>query len=182
MSFDDDAVKIGRFRSLDYFGDGSFYLLHTPGHTNRTHMCALARTGNSGEGEFVLLGGDVAHHVGELRPSAWLVLPEKVVVDENSEEREYKRDELVQIHRNKSADSPFFVPADGLPDDMDDALWSIAGVQELDAHHNIMTLLAHDKSLLDMLPTFPEALNEWTGKDLKRRITWQFLGKIQSGG
>ena len=35
--------KIGRFHAHDYFGDGSFYLLDTPGHSIG-HICGLART------------------------------------------------------------------------------------------------------------------------------------------
>lgn len=52
-------LKIGRFWAYDYFGDGSFYLLDTPGHTVG-HLCALART-TSGPDSFLLLGGDACH-------------------------------------------------------------------------------------------------------------------------
>jgi hypothetical protein len=31
MSFDESDLEIGGFRVLDYFGDGSFYLLDAPG-------------------------------------------------------------------------------------------------------------------------------------------------------
>ncbi len=31
ISFADTNLKVGRFRALDYFGDGSFYLLDAPG-------------------------------------------------------------------------------------------------------------------------------------------------------
>jgi hypothetical protein len=45
MSFDGDdmkGLKIGGFEALDYFGDGSFYLLESPGHAIG-HLCGLAR-------------------------------------------------------------------------------------------------------------------------------------------
>ncbi|KAM5476938.1 hypothetical protein MauCBS54593_000209 [Microsporum audouinii] len=42
ISFD-DGLEIGRFRAMDFFGDGSFYLLDAPGHAEG-HLCALART------------------------------------------------------------------------------------------------------------------------------------------
>jgi glyoxylase-like metal-dependent hydrolase (beta-lactamase superfamily II) len=51
----DEAFKIGKFPAYDFFGDGSFYLLDTPGHAIG-HMCGLARTTPS---TFVLLGGDI---------------------------------------------------------------------------------------------------------------------------
>ena len=31
INFDDTALKLGQFKALDYFGDGSFYLLDSPG-------------------------------------------------------------------------------------------------------------------------------------------------------
>ena len=31
ISFADSSLRLGRFRALDYFGDGSFYLLDSPG-------------------------------------------------------------------------------------------------------------------------------------------------------
>jgi hypothetical protein len=31
ISFDESDLEIGGFRALDYFGDGSFYLLDAPG-------------------------------------------------------------------------------------------------------------------------------------------------------
>ena len=31
VNFDETALKIGQFKALDYFGDGSFYLLDSPG-------------------------------------------------------------------------------------------------------------------------------------------------------
>lgn len=52
-------LKIGRFWAYDYFGDGSFYLLATPGHTVG-HLCGLARV-TSIPDSFVLMGGDACH-------------------------------------------------------------------------------------------------------------------------
>lgn len=58
VSFEKEGkgLKIGRFNALDYFGDGSFYLLDTPGH-DIGHICGLART-SSGPDSFVFMGGD----------------------------------------------------------------------------------------------------------------------------
>ncbi|KAG9074303.1 hypothetical protein FRC06_010783, partial [Ceratobasidium sp. 370] len=42
ISFD-KGVQLGNFHAFDYFGDGSFYLLHSPGHAVG-HICGLART------------------------------------------------------------------------------------------------------------------------------------------
>jgi len=53
---------VGAFeRAFDYFGDGSLFLIHTPGHT-KDHMSALVRVSASPEANYVLVGGDTAHH------------------------------------------------------------------------------------------------------------------------
>ncbi|KAJ7434328.1 Metallo-hydrolase/oxidoreductase [Mycena galericulata] len=55
----DFNTSIGPFpRAVDYFGDGSVYIIDTPGHC-AGHITALART--SSDGAWIYLGGDVAH-------------------------------------------------------------------------------------------------------------------------
>ena len=52
-------VEVGPFpRALDFFGDGSLFLLDTPGHM-AGHLGALALTGPD---EWVFMGGDCCHH------------------------------------------------------------------------------------------------------------------------
>ncbi len=70
------SVTIGRFRAWDFFADGSFYLLNAPGHTIG-HLCGLARV-TSDPDSFVMMGADAANHGAEIRPSAYLPLPELV--------------------------------------------------------------------------------------------------------
>lgn len=81
VSFREKDLRIGGFDALDYFGDGSFYLLDSPGHTIG-HINALARvTTGEVDGEedtFVLMGGDTCHFTGQLRPTAHRPLPEKI--------------------------------------------------------------------------------------------------------
>ncbi|KAJ7513115.1 Metallo-hydrolase/oxidoreductase [Mycena galericulata] len=55
----DFSVGIGPFpRAMDYYGDGSVYILDTPGHC-AGHITVLART--SSDGAWIFLGGDIAH-------------------------------------------------------------------------------------------------------------------------
>ncbi|EFX03459.1 metallo-beta-lactamase superfamily protein [Grosmannia clavigera kw1407] len=63
LDFNTD-LKLGKFKTIDYFSDGSFYLLDTPGHAIG-HTSALARVSKGFNGEkdtFVFLGGDLCHH------------------------------------------------------------------------------------------------------------------------
>lgn len=65
VQFDSDrppsrlVMPIGSFeRGLDFFGDGSFYLIDAPGHLPG-HLAALARIADS---KFVLLAADCCHN------------------------------------------------------------------------------------------------------------------------
>ena len=55
-----DWKPIGPFpRALDFFGDGSLYIIDAPGHLSG-HINILART--SSDGAWIYLAGDSAHH------------------------------------------------------------------------------------------------------------------------
>ncbi|KAJ7752193.1 Metallo-hydrolase/oxidoreductase [Mycena maculata] len=57
----DFNTSIGPFPyAHDFFGDGSVYIIHTPGHC-AGHITVLART--SSDGAWLYLGGDVAHDI-----------------------------------------------------------------------------------------------------------------------
>ena len=73
ISFSDD-FKIGQFQAHDYFGDGSFYILNVPGHAIG-HICGLVRTTPE---TAVLLGGDVCHFTGVLRPTHYIPMPDEI--------------------------------------------------------------------------------------------------------
>jgi glyoxylase-like metal-dependent hydrolase (beta-lactamase superfamily II) len=60
LSFETDTwAPFGPFsRSYDYFGDGSLFLIDTPGHM-AGHLGAMALTGPD---EWIFMGGDCCHH------------------------------------------------------------------------------------------------------------------------
>ncbi|OQV02077.1 hypothetical protein CLAIMM_07328 [Cladophialophora immunda] len=87
---DPRVCEIGGFKAWDYFGDGSFYVLHTPGHT-ANHLSALARTtaaaaaATGGESStFILMAGDLVHSCMCFRPSTRYPLPETIVLESTS--------------------------------------------------------------------------------------------------
>lgn len=69
-------LKIGGFQAYDFYGDGSFYLLNSPGHAE-SHMSALAHT-TADPPSFMLLGGDIVHRCGEFRPTPYTPLPDMI--------------------------------------------------------------------------------------------------------
>ncbi|KAJ7112808.1 Metallo-hydrolase/oxidoreductase, partial [Mycena crocata] len=59
LNSEDFNTSVGPFpHAVDYFGDGSVYIIDTPGHC-AGHITVLARS--SSDGSWMYLGGDVAH-------------------------------------------------------------------------------------------------------------------------
>lgn len=181
VSFEGEGtVRIGRFDAIDYFGDGSLYLLDTRGHT-AGHMGALARV-TSDPDSFILMGGDATHHPGELRPSRYLPLPERVSPDPFTEKEgescETKQFEKLLVDGDRTG--PFFEPS-VMPNgqcvhySMEQAKETITKIQEVDAADNIMVMMAHDASLLDVVQFFPKQANDFMRKGWKEKARWRFL-------
>jgi glyoxylase-like metal-dependent hydrolase (beta-lactamase superfamily II) len=169
-------LKIGRFKALDWFGDGSFYVLDTPGHL-LGHISALARTTPD---TFILMGGDTAHHAGEIRPTEFVPLPTSVTLEGLKLDSSFPipcPGELLvqQIHPRKSATKPFYEPADGFHEDRPVAEQSIEGLTEFDAHENIFVVLAHDASLRKVVDFYPQDANDWKQKLWRKEGRWRFL-------
>jgi hypothetical protein len=75
LDFTTSSLRIGGLSAIDYFQDGSLYLLSAPGHAVG-HIVALARTTSSAESSntarpdstFVLMGGDSCqYHTSSLQ-------------------------------------------------------------------------------------------------------------------
>ena len=164
ISFGGLALRIGRFDALDYFGDGSFYLLDAPGHAPG-HVCGLART-TADPPTFVFMGADACHHAGVIRPTAHLPLP------------------LLEVRRMAwKADpcAPFFeIARNGLFPDHAAATETVAKIQELDACDNVFVVLSHDDSLNGRLPLFPERLNGWHESGLGEGTRWLFCKELEN--
>lgn len=175
-------LRIGRLRALDYFNDGSFYLLDTPGHAIG-HICGLARV-TSAPPSYILLAGDAFHHAGELRPSRHLPLPQDItpdpfVPDPHPLDYHYGCPGAIFGPLLRSANSPFYEPArlDGsFHEDVDEMLRTIEKLQEIDAQANVLSAAAHDESLMGVLEFFPRGkLNAFVEQGTVRRVEWRFL-------
>ena len=178
----DKQTKIGRFHSFDYFGDGSFYLLDTPGHTVG-HICGLART-SSNPDTFVFMGGDASHHGGEFRPTQYTPIPKEIKpspLKRRAGGHVCPGDLLQQIHRKGSADEPFYLVTKNFAHDKAVADWTIDGLGEFDAHENVLMLMAHDDVVVDpaQFGFYPESINDWYEKSVGKNIKWLFLGDFE---
>ena len=175
-----DAFRIGKFPAFDYFGDGSFYLLDTPGHAVG-HLCGLART-SKGPDTFVLLGGDVCHFSGILRPSKYLPVPDSISPHPCHPHSDMPLcpgsafDDLQKDRGREPTDTLFDLCFGG---DIPLAQKTVGELQELDCRDDIFVIIAHDRAVRDGVPHFPAELNDWKGNGWGEKLRWSFLGELR---
>ncbi|OQV09900.1 hypothetical protein CLAIMM_13976 isoform 3 [Cladophialophora immunda] len=167
------VLQIGPFRAFDLFGDGSFYLLDTPGHAIG-HLAGLARTTPD---TFIMMGGDLCHHGGALRPSEHMPLPREVRLDAFQGFPggfcPGTAFEKIQQDRGRRADQPFFEPAFG--EDITLTMETIGKAQIPDAAANVLFISAHDPSIRGVVDLFPLEANDWKAKGWRAQVYWRFL-------
>jgi hypothetical protein len=181
ISFEDSrrATKVGDFRAHDVFGDGSFYLLDTPGHAIG-HMSGLARTTTNPD-TFIFMGGDLCHHNGQIRPSRYLRIPDQLSGPTFGVQTSLagRRFEELLFSRTGSTETPFFVPAESQCVSEEDSSNTRKGAQKADAQDNIWLIYAHDPSLSDVVDFFPSSANAWKEKNWRSKTLWSFLASFQ---
>ncbi|KAL4912855.1 beta-lactamase-like protein [Aspergillus aurantiobrunneus] len=175
--------QIGPFRAHDYFGDGSFYILSTPGHAIG-HISGLARTSKDPD-TFVFMGGDLCHHAGQIRPSRFLPLPTSIEPNPFFGAGPAGSDlgqipacpgsllEPLQVARGRKTTEPFFIT--NFAHDLPTALKTVGDTQEADADENVWFVYAHDPSLAGAVEFYPGCVDDWKERDLARRLRWVFL-------
>ncbi|KAI1191727.1 beta-lactamase-like protein [Nemania serpens] len=180
IDFSSSNLKIGGFAAIDYFADGSFYLLDTPGHCIG-HMCGLARV-TSNPDSFILMGGDSVHHGGELRPHPWHPLPEHISPDPfNIASHTPCLGEIFDKLLPNGREAPFYKPnprPDGPHADVPTMLETIQKLQGADAHDNILFVPAHDPSFLKVAEFFPKTANAFMEKGWVQKTRWLWLAEF----
>lgn len=171
----DLGLQFGGFPAHDFFGDGSFYLLDTPGHCVG-HMAGLARTSSATGGQrdtFIMMGGDLCHHGAEIRPSPYLALPEAEAEDLVAGRGGVAAWRELNVKRGRRADGPFADPA--VNDDEELAHETIRRTMVADADPDVWFVFAHDTALWEGVDLFPEKANGWREKGWKEKTMWAFL-------
>ncbi|OBT65163.1 hypothetical protein VE03_04791 [Pseudogymnoascus sp. 23342-1-I1] len=181
ISFDGpNSLRIGRFPAFDYFGDGSFYLLDSPGHAVG-HLCGLART-TTGPDTFVLLGGDVCHYPGIFRPSEHLPVPESITPHPCNPQSNLPFcpgsafDDLQKSRGRKPTDTLYDMTY-GL--DIPLATRTVGHLQDLDCNEDVFVIIAHDGSVRDGVDHFPKSLNAWKEKGWGNMLRWAFFRDLE---
>ncbi|KAJ7931685.1 beta-lactamase-like protein [Mycena leptocephala] len=181
IDFTSSNLTFSGLKAVDYFGDGSFYLLDTPGHLPG-HLTALARVTPT---SFISLGGDTFHHVGEARPRpqfqknypcpAHLLEETKSSISTNYFWSPHSRIGSFDMLSRASQ----LLGISDLPDsfyvDPVTAQVSLEKLATFDADEDIFVMVAHDISLISSIPYFPESLNDWKASHLKERTVWNFV-------
>lgn len=151
------------------------------------------------------MGGDTCHHCGEFRPTKYKPLPDEISPSPLSDPP-FKPGTtcpgavLQFIHRSKSAIEPSYVIAGTGQDFYDDddknssketkedtsinearreTLETLGKLTEFDAHENILTVIAHDGSIVDVLEYYPKSANPWKEKGWKPASEWRFLADFK---
>jgi len=179
------TLNIGRFRAFDYFGDGSFYLLDAPGHAIG-HLSGLARVATS-PASFILMGADAANHGGEMRPTAYLPLPDQILPhpfwpSSGSPCPGHIFEPLLRrrIEEGEGKDwktTPFYTaPGDASDEHVKEQTRTVSKLQELDARDDVFVVLAHDQSLFGVVDFFPAGTaDRFVEKGWVERGRWRFL-------
>jgi glyoxylase-like metal-dependent hydrolase (beta-lactamase superfamily II) len=191
IEFSDD-FRIGNFRAHDYLGDGSFYLLDTPGHAIG-HMCGLARTTPT---TFVFLGGDICHFGGSFRPSDRVTLSDPVPNAHLGSHfpcpcpsSMFTASHPAGPSSGESSKTPFFEVTSSAQSaylDRKQAAQTIQELQRFDAHPDVLVCIAHDPMLIKVLPFLndqPEKdLSDWQSAGLKEKAQWGWLNELPRDG
>ncbi|KAJ7130623.1 hypothetical protein C8R44DRAFT_775899 [Mycena epipterygia] len=181
IDFAASKLTFSGLKAVDYFGDGSFYLLDTPGHLPG-HISALARVTPD---SFVNLGGDTFHHAGEARPRpqfqenfpcpAHLLEETKSSISTNFFWSPKSSEGSFDMHSRAQQ----LLATSDLPDsfyaDPVTAQVSLAKLATFDADPDFFVVITHDMSLVSSLPTFPASLNGWQASHLKENSVWNFV-------
>lgn len=180
ISFDEPETtyETGSFRAFDFFGDGSFYLLDTPGHAVG-HLGGLVRTTRNPD-SFIFMGGDLCHHGGEMRPTLFNPLPETV----NFPLPDALRARMstcpggaafreLNVKRGRKENEPFFDTQ--LASDVGQAVDTIKKTQTADVQDNVFFIFAHDLSIRGVVDIFPAFANDWKQKGWREKTHWAFL-------
>lgn len=183
ISFNDgpNSLSIGGFPAIDYFGDGSFFLLDAPGHTIG-HLAALARVSLASTSaelqrdKFVFLGGDICHYPGVFRPTksfplhfeaqaAFYACPASFFLD---------------VHPENNCETPYYRMPAHCTVDKESAERSIRKLCEFDGNEDILVIIGHDASLIGKLDFFPKTINGWK-RGAKNAFQWAFLKDFCNG-
>ncbi|KAK0468557.1 beta-lactamase-like protein [Armillaria novae-zelandiae] len=177
LSFSNTMLHIADLPAMDYFGDGSFYVLNTPGH-HPGHISSLARVTPT---MFVVLGGDCCHHIGDICPT----LLHHSICPCPASLLQSMTQSLCKSHFPEIVSEPLLKipppPAPSVYRDYEATIQSLKRLARLDADPDVLMIIAHDGTASSVVEEFPGTINEWKEKGWKNKLMWRFLEKDGGG-
>lgn len=131
-------------------------------------MVGLARVTAGPKSTFVVLGGDICHHPGQLRPSPAHPCPDALF---------YEQSQSSALKDKVTPPLQVTTTAPYVHHDPHQARSSLSHVQLLDGDEDVFVILAHDTTLEGTMKFFPEEVNEWKEGGWKEKTAWKFLEK-----
>ena len=173
VDFASSTTTIGGFRAVDFFGDSSFWLLEAPGHTDH-HLCALCRTT---ENSWCLLGGDACHNMAQLRPNRFRPLTDNIPASMLGRTPPPERCGCAQTPHPVRPDkeSSFYGLVPGMHENLEEAEQTVEKLKVFDGRDDVMIVIAHDATLLNVLEFFPQNINDWKARGWAAQGRWLFL-------
>ncbi|KAJ7250503.1 beta-lactamase-like protein [Mycena haematopus] len=181
LDFATANLTFGGLKAVDYFDDGSFYLLDTPGH-QLGHLTAIARVTPT---SFVVLGGDTFHHAGEARPRPQFQKHYPCPTHLVEESKSSISTDYFWSPGSRNGDFDILSRAQPLLtiSDLPDSFYadpvkagvSLDKLSTFDADPDFFVVAAHDMSLVSAIPLFPASINGWKESNLKEKVVWNFI-------
>jgi glyoxylase-like metal-dependent hydrolase (beta-lactamase superfamily II) len=78
----------------------------------------------------------------------------------------------------REGDGAFYGLAPGMQEDLEKARETIEKLKAFDGRDDVLIVIAHDSTLLDVMDFFPEDMNGWKAKDWADRGRWLFLREL----
>ncbi|KAJ7180787.1 beta-lactamase-like protein [Mycena filopes] len=187
VDFASSNLTFSGLKAVDYFGDGSFYLLDTPGHI-AGHLTGLARVTPT---TFVSLGADTFHYAGQIRPRprfqenfpcpGHLLEEARTAISTDYFWSPDSRDGAFDLRSRAQqllgvSDTPDSFYADPVAAEV-----SVDKLATFDSDLDILVVISHDISLRSYLPYFPDSINDWKAKQLKEKTVWNFVSPTNPG-
>lgn len=85
------------------------------------------------------------------------------------------------VHPKHSLTQPFYRAKEEpqLLQDFPATLETVEKLTEFDSNDNVLVIIAHDRSLLDVLEFYPSSANSWKEKGWREAGVWRFLADFK---
>jgi hypothetical protein len=122
--------------------------------------------------------------VAQLRPSQFRALPHNLdakLLDQPSSlgSGPCPCAQLLRLlHNGDKSDNAIYELVPFLQEDASKAQETLQKLKAFDGRDDVMVVLAHDASFLDVLDFFPHSINDWKAKGWDEEARWLFLREI----